>query len=558
MLRYSKLSYFFAFCLLPGFSGVIHGQNVACSIQQAPSDAAAKAFAQENYTTALQLYADAVKKNPQDFAAIVGQERTLLKMNVVDAAAKLAETNADAHPNDALFAATLGEVRFRQGDMKDAAEQYGKAMKLNPCLARLHYDLYVWFWTRAMYATGYAQLVLAHQLMPDDPEIGRDWTGHLPLRKRTAALDTELAKGANGTVAHHAEMVSLDERLHAILAEKNGGCRLDSEVKTTTLPLEYLLSDSDINQFQGLGFDVRFNDKASARLELDTGASGILINRVTAKKAGLVPIATDKINGIGDQGAAEAYWAYVDSFRIGALEFHNCLVEVSDKRSVVGIDGLIGANVFDDFHVTLDMPMRLMTLTPLPPRPGEITKAAPTLNAAGVNGGKSVAAGDSSSKSAAQPVAIRYHDRYVAPEMQGWMPFYLFGHEILLAGALKDKQPRLFLLDSGSNISDLSIRAAKSVGKIHSDSHYIVKGIDGKVKTVYVVDNADLVFANLKDPLRFIPVFDIDNISNNTGTEVSGIIGMDTLAMLIIDIDYRDGLIHLVFDPKHGTNVRIR
>ena len=158
----------------------------------------------------------------------------------------------------------------------------------------------------------------------------------------------------------------------------------------------------------------------------------------------------------------------------------------------------------------------------------------------------------------AQPVAILYHDRYVAPEMKGWMPFYRFGHEILLPGTLKDGKPRLFLMDTGANRSNLSIRAAKSIGKIHTDYDYQIKGISGKVDKVYEVDEADLVFANMHDPLRQIPAFNIDNISNDTGTEVSGILGLDTLVLLAIDVDYRDGLIRLNYDANHGKNAWIR
>ena len=47
----------------------------------------------------------------------------------------------------------------------------------------------------------------------------------------------------------------------------------------------------------------------------------------------------------------------------------------------------------------------------------------------------------------------------------------------------------------------------------------------------------------------------MDGLSREAGVEVSGIIGLQTLRYLTVDIDYRDGLIHVVYDPNDGTNV---
>lgn len=544
------LSFIFSCCCAQ------QARGVSCSVQAAPTDAASKAFADEKYSDALQLYADAAKKNPQDSAAIAGQVRTLLEMNAVDAAAKIAETNAAAHPGDALFAVTLGEVRFRQGDMQAATAQYTRTYGLDPCLPRLHYDIYRLLWARSMRASAYGQLKTANQLMPDDPDIHYAWINHLPLTERVTALDTYLTKDFSGSKESHDDLVSMTDRLHAILSAQSGGCRLETGASTTTtLPFQYLMEPNNIQRFQGLGFDVHVDGKASARLELDTGASGILLNRITAKKAGLVPIASDKVGGIGDKGETGGYWAYADSIQVGSLNFHHCLIEVSDQRSIVNVDGLIGTDTFENFHVSLDMPLRQMTLSPLPPRPGEAVQQV-TLNAAGVS--DAVAASEGKDPGAQVKASIQYHDPYVATEMTGWIPFYRFGHEILLPGLLKDQKPRLFLLDTGSNRSNLSTEAARSLGKLHANYDYTIKGISGNVEKVYQVDRADLIFANFVDPLRNIPAFTLDNVSKNTGTELSGIIGMDTLVMLTIDIDYRDGLIHLGYDPKRGNNVWLK
>jgi hypothetical protein len=374
-------------------------------------------------------------------------------------------------------------------------------------------------------------------------------------------MDAYLKSAKGKPVDDQEDLKEYSGRLRALLAAKNGDCQLvSSSATTTTLPFRYIFGDSH-DGFNGLGFDMEVIGKASALLELDTGASGILLNRSAAKKAGLVPVTTDDISGLGDEKSMKGYWAYADDLRIGSLEFKNCMVEVSDKRSIVDVDGLIGANVFENYHVQLDFPLRRMTLSPLPARPGDSALHRASLNASGVGGTAAASApdnGDAKATSASNfQLAVHYIDRYVSPDMKSWSSFDRFGHQILVTGYLKDKKPRLFLLDSGWNNSILATAAARSVGKIHGDSLDHVVGINDRVKKIYTEDNVDVVLANLRDPLRTVMVMDLNQLSKGDRTEVSGIIGLDTLLVLTMDIDYRDGLINLVYDSKHGANFAI-
>ena len=52
---------------------------------------------------------------------------------------------------------------------------------------------------------------------------------------------------------------------------------------------------------------------------------------------------------------------------------------------------------------------------------------------------------------------------------------------------------------------------------------------------------------------------DLSAVSKSTGTEVSGILGFEMLRILQVKIDYRDGLVDFVYDPKHlpkGISIR--
>ncbi len=540
-------------------------KQFSCNVQKPPTDLAFQAFTRQDYSKALELYTAAANSNPADMDAIAGQVRSLLEDQQVDSAAKLAENSFAAHPTSAVLETVLGEVRFRQGRLADTFNAFQASERLDPCLARTRYKMYRMMRVESMYNSAHLELQTAHQLEPDDPDIHLAWIENLPLAERKKEIDAYLSTSTDTPMDEQQNLKEYADRLRAILAAKNSGCHLtSSSAITTTLPFAYIMKDP--SHFDGMGFDVTVNNKARARLELDTGASGILIDRGTARKAGLIPITVDNIAGIGDEKKMTGYWAYADDFRVGSLEFKDCMVEVSDRRSINGIDGLIGADVFENYHVQLDFPVRKMTLSQLPSRPGEVIVDKASLNASGVGTATASTRQPANiEESAPTPPkihdpdlhypSVHYVDRYISPEMQTWSPFARIGHQILINAQLKDRAPRLFLLDSGANSSLLSIPAAKSVGKIHFDSDHWVEGLNGRVKKIYTADHVDVVFAGLRDPLTDVLVMDTAALSKSDGTEVSGLIGLDTLLMLTVDIDYRDGLIHLTFDPKHGRNI---
>lgn len=535
----------------------LSAQQVACAIQKSPTDPASVAFRQGDFSKAFELYSSAAKNNPKDMQAIAGQIRSLLQEDQISEASELAENSFAAYSTSAQVATALGETRLRQGRLTDAVQAYQSSLKSDPCLARTRYDWYQLLWIESMRASGYEQLRTAYQLDPDDPDIHLSWIERLPLSERARGIDGYLASTPDTPTYQKKSLKQDANRLKAILAAKNGGCRLASASSNrTTLPFQYLDKD-ELNRYRGFGFDVKVNKKTTARLELDTGSTGILLDRGAAKKAGLVPVTDDTISGIGDQESMSGFWAYAEDLRIGSLEFKNCLVEVSDKRSIVDVDGLIGADVFENYHVQLDFPLHQMTLSPLPKLPGKDSGHRSSLNARGTDSTAathSAAHHDAVAGPAAGAPTIHYTDRYVAPEMRSWSPFARFGHQILINGQLKDGKPRLFLVDSGSNASILSVQAARSVGKVHADSNDTITGLNGKVKKLYTAGGIDVMFANLRDPLSDVFVMNLDVLSNDNGTEVSGILGLGTLSYLTVDIDYRDGLIHLTYDPNHGTN----
>jgi hypothetical protein len=109
------------------------------------------------------------------------------------------------------------------------------------------------------------------------------------------------------------------------------------------------------------------------------------------------------------------------------------------------------------------------------------------------------------------------------------------------------------MADTGAGQSILSLAAAHQAGKVHQDDSIEFSGISGKVKKIYRIDNAGLIFGRFQVPPASYFAFDLNYVSHATGTEVSGFIGLPTLSRLTITIDYRDNLVKMTYDPKHDV-----
>ena len=141
-------------------------------------------------------------------------------------------------------------------------------------------------------------------------------------------------------------------------------------------------------------------------------------------------------------------------------------------------------------------------------------------------------------------------DRYIAPEMQSFSRVYRFGSDLLVPTRVGDAPLKLFLLDTGALTNSISPAAAREVTKVQGDPDILVKGISGSVKNVYSANKAVLQFGHLRQEIQELVSFDMTSISDSEGAEVSGLLGFVTLRLLVLKIDYRDGVVDFDYDPK--------
>jgi tetratricopeptide (TPR) repeat protein len=504
------------------------------------------------FEPAIEKYQEFIKDHPNSPDGFAGLVRTYLKLKNVEEASKTADQGI-AQANHPRTQVAQAEVWFRQGKIAQAEKEWVDVINSGYPEARAYLGLSRERTALAMYKSAKKMIDRAHELDPSDPDIQEEWVGTLSRRERIHYLETSLAGDNTWDAERRADVTSYLEYLKERGKQKKSSpCRLVSKATSTETPMVRLLVDPQ--HLRGYGLSVLINGHKSP-LMLDTGASGILVKRSIAERAGVSKISETKVWGIGKKGRRNAYVGIADSIKVGELEFKNCPIEVMESRSVVGDDGLIGTDVFEEFLVDLDFPNEKLRLNELPERPGE---KETTL---ALNDSEDDNTDDSSSSSASAPTdnkpaeakpadSLGPQDRYVAPEMRSFTSVFRFGHDLLVPTAIGKVPYKLFLLDTGSLVNFISPSAAREVTKVHGDDNIIVEGISGRVDKVYSANKAVLQFGHLRQENQDMTAIDTRQISDGVGVEISGFLGFTTLRMLDIKIDYRDALVDFKYDEK--------
>lgn len=509
----------------------------SCPVDHTPPSAADQALAHGDFEQAEHLYNTALTSNPVSSAAKVGVVRAEMGQGKLHEALTYARKNVLEHPQDPMLLVALAEAEFRMGEPTEAAKALSGAGAVDPCIARLHYDLGRYLSIAGMAGSARKQLELAHRLAPEDPLIDRFWKEATAPPVSVEARIVQLEQHLSSTGIDPEEKRALDETINSMRAQHKGDCELvGGDLPEAALAITPL-SNGPSTPVYGVGLDVQINDKRK-RLQIDTGASGLLLTRAAAISAGLLPEFALRATGIGDHGPASGFLTHVDNIRIGSMQFRNCLVHVVEGRNIFGEDGLIGTDVFQKYVVTLDTPARQLRLQPLPKRPSGTHETASLATE-----------GESSPTHAPE-------DAYVAPEMKNWYQFYRIGHDIIVPTRIGKAPTKLFLMDTGASMALISPDAAREVTHVSGSSLFRIEGLGGKVDKVSEASDVTIEFAGVRQQLLGIASIDTSRISRGTGVEISGFIGFPTLRELVISIDYRDNLLRVLYDPAHGYHGR--
>ncbi len=499
------------------------------------------------FDEALQKYQQILQAQPKSVDAYVGITRSYLKLGKVEEAQQTVAKAKDVVVSSSLQVVE-GEVEFRQGRIGDAEKRWASVINGGNAEPRAYLGLARVRAAIGMHRTAKATIDRAHALDPQDPDIQRFWIDTLNREARVKYLELYLAgENDEDTDGRKDTQIYLDY-LKAREKDPDRRCHLANKVTSTETPLVAQLLDPQ--HLRSYALTVALNGHKT-KLLLDTGASGLLVDRRVAEKAGITKVSDWKVGGVGDKGSSDSYLGYADSIKIGDLEFRDCDVEVLEKRSVLGDDGLIGSNVFEDFLVDIDFPHQKLKLTPLPLPPNATAPEISLATDRGDSGPRSEPTQPNSS-STDKPLStdLQFQDRYIGPEMKGYSPVFRFAHHLLVPTKIGNAPSKLFLLDTGAFNNAISPAAAREVTKVHGDSETFIEGLSGSVKKVYSADKLTLEFGHLRQANEDMTSWDLTKLSEEDGTEVSGFLGFVMLHLLDIKIDYRDDLVDFEFDAE--------
>ena len=482
-----------------------------------------KALARADFAAAESFYLNGVVADAKSESARFGLIRAYIGRNKVQQAMQEAADLLKANPKSSTAETASALAAYRAADIEAAVKHSEAAYRDNRCDGQA-------FAARAQAAAVVGRFAFsarlieeAHRLRPQDELIRRQWMDSLPRSRRKEELDHYLA-GPNQL--SETEKISYRNAQEFLKARRPGECRVTSKAEQTSAQLQPVYGDNQ--RPIAFGLDVLFDGKRR-RMQIDTGASGIILTAGAAKALGLQPEYHLHAGGVGDDGEVKSYLSHVDNIRIGDITVSNCMVEVLEK-SKLDIDGLIGMDVFDKWLVTLDYQKAQLRLAPLPPRPGD--RPVASLNAA------TTPMGDSEDVP---------HDRFIDPSMKDWIRIARIGHQLLIPAHLGNGPSHFLIVDTGASETTLSIPFASEGGKLH-DSLLKFTGISGQVKKVYELWGGVLQFADFGLPSTTYYAFDFTSLSHNSGFEIGGLLGLTTLQRLTLTIDYRDDLMKLSYD----------
>jgi hypothetical protein len=477
----------------------VFAQGAGCREVPAHEAAAAEAAYQKGkYEVAESLYQQALAGKPDDPDLNSALVHTLLHESRIEDAWTRANKVAGDAPHSAGALTALAEVQLRKGQPWLAAQTLDSAAAADPCYARVHLIRSRIFRIDSMYASERAELQAAYQIDPNDPDIRRAWQHTVNPANDIVRIEESLATMPNLDADTREKASASAKGMRSLLSENSQTCQSTPITAPVTLPLFPTHENVKLITSYKIGVDF---PKGKAKLGIDTAASGLFISRTLADSLGLQ-----------HAEGAPAGTVQADILHIGALEFRNCMVGVSDTPFAGGADGFIGTDVFADYLVSLNFPQAKLELEPLPQRPDEGKNALPG-------------------------------DRYSGPGMQSYTPVYHRNQYLLMPVMIDKKDRRLFVLDTGIRLSTMTSEVAHAVSGTRLNFTNSMPTVSGAKVQIYR-DSFDFQFANLSlDHRDHILEFDPSTIEQNAGMEVAGMLGFDILQSLAIHIDYRDGLV---------------
>jgi hypothetical protein len=476
-------------------SADLHGQSPCKAGTPHELSPAEKAYSDGYYPQAEQLFTQALVQQPQDPKLAARLVDALLHQDKVTQAAEQINTATAANPNSAAILTAKAEVQVRQGVPWLAMQTLEAAAAADPCYARVHIVRSEIFHIDSMFASERAELQKAYEMDLTDPDILMAWSHVMPAAQEVEGTADALGKMNNIDADTRQKAETAIHSMMPLLHETSQTCKVLPTAPSATLPL--MPSMTDGKHIDGFRVEVNF-PKGPAKLLIDTAASGLYITKEIAD-----------LNGFARAAGAPMGTAQADSVRIGPLEFHDCMVGVSEFPFPGKADGFIGTDILGSYLITIDGHNQRLKLDPLPAETGVLPG-----------------------------------DRTKSGELANYDPVYHRRQYLLVPVTLDGKVKKLFALDTGMRMTAMNLDTAHSASDTKLNFTNSVQTKSGPPVQVYR-DPFDFQFAGISstEPTGSILQFEPSGIDHNTNMAVGGMLGFDLLGQLTMHLDYRDGLV---------------
>jgi tetratricopeptide (TPR) repeat protein len=396
-----------------------------------------------------------------------------------------------------------GLAAFRKGEVTRAEDYFREALKLDSNYAGALSGLAAIHSAISNHNTARNLLKQAYSASPEDPILALSHVNMLKGEEHIAGLEHVLA-----TIDPESEEAR-NLRVHIASDRALRGRtvrRLVSPYESARLKLIPIMASPQ--RLRGYGLRVQFNQRQAATLLLDTGASGISLSPKTAEKAGLELLSDEasEAKGIGDKKPQDRFSYLASEVRIGSVVFGDHPVSAFRSAKDSEIDGLIGADVFQRFLVSLDFPALQVSLEPFSGRTTE------------------------------EP-----GDATVMPD--GFHRVLRAGDHLMIATSVNGSAAKWFLIDSGSFSNLIDTESARDFTGVRQDAFTGVRGVQGKVDQVSRADRITLVFGGFRQENPNLIAIDLEKTSDSSGFEITGVLGMPVLSQLKAMIDYHSGAV---------------
>ena len=493
---------------------------------------AMSAYRHGNYQLAIPLLRQAIVGRPKDSELTAALVASLVHERLIDEASAEAEKAGAAFPDSAEVLGAQGDLAFYLGDM-GAAERFYKLSLKQKETARSLIGLCRLYRSASMFRTSRMVLFRAHQVGPEDAAVQEAWAEIISAdKKSTLAASNPLASVVK------ADSVAVDQLQKRLEGHRPN--QLTDPPSVANIPLEVMQSVGVVN---GCVLRATFNGKIPLRLFVSTTQTGISIENTTAilrLQQSMDPEDWVRLNrGIDGKPLAPSFWTNsgaaamriphypgvfaANTCEIGNITLRYCVApaignEAFSHNTVTGrvssaVDGYIGLNMFSEFLVTLDFHGGMLHLQ----------------------------------RQAERPVDTQGYDREVSPETASYLRLFRFGNTFMLPVAVNGLSPRLFLLSTATNVSQLDEKFATEILKIRKTDIAMTKA-GMKVKDVFQVENVDLQFGKFEQKNKRMPVVDLTGTGTNE-IRVAGVLGLPVLSLFRITLDYQNGLAK--FEPNY-------